>query len=225
MAVRIVLATRNQGKIREIRSILSGIDVELLGLDNFEPYPEPAEDGDTFLENALAKARAAYEATCLPALADDSGLEIEALDGRPGVHSARYGSAGITDGERCMKLLEELAGVPAERREARFHCTMVLYPRLGGTEGWPGAAERRPNAERRRAVEGHLATEGFLYGRIAERPEGLNGFGYDPVFLLPDRGVTVAQLPLEEKNEISHRYRALVEMKWLLVRECGVVLK
>ena len=213
--MRIILATRNQGKLREIRSILSGIDVELVGTGDVEPYPEPAEDGDTFLENALAKARAAYEATGMPALADDSGLEIEALDGRPGVHSARYGGAGISDGERCVKLLEELAGVPAERREARFHCTMVLYPRLGR----PGGAGGRP------IEKGYLTTEGFLYGRIAERPVGSNGFGYDPVFLLPDRGVTVAELQLEEKNRISHRYRALVEMKWLLVRECGVALK
>lgn len=216
--MKVFLATRNQGKIREIRSILYGVDVELVSAGDVEPYPEPAEDGETFHENALAKARAAYEATGLAALADDSGLEVDALDGRPGVHSARYGGAGISDGERCLRLLEELADVPAERREARFHCTMVLYPR-------PGHGGKRRAADIRQADGGYLATEGYLYGRIAEHPAGSNGFGYDPVFLLPDRGLTVAQLPPEEKNRISHRYRALVEMKWLLVRECGVALK
>jgi XTP/dITP diphosphohydrolase len=204
VTVKIFLATRNKGKIREIRSILSGAGVELIDAGDVEPYPEPVENGETFLENALVKARAAYEATGLPSLADDSGLEVESLDGRPGVRSARYGGDGITDGDRCRKLLDELSGIPPERRDAHFHCTMVLYPR-------PGHAD------------GYLATEGYLYGRVAERPAGSNGFGYDPVFLLPERGVTVAQLPIDEKNSISHRYRALVEMKWLLVRECGIV--
>lgn len=206
MALRIFLATRNRGKLREIRSILSGVDVEIVGPDDVEPYTEPAEDGETFLENALAKARAAYRATGIPALADDSGLEVEVLGGRPGVQSKRYGGPGISDGDRCLKLLDELSGVPEGRRDARFHCAMVLLPRPGdGT--------------------GHFATEGFLYGHITTRPAGSNGFGYDPVFLLPDRGVTVAQLELDEKNSLSHRYRALVEMKWLLVRECGVALR
>lgn len=206
VALKIFLATRNKGKLREIRSLLSSVDVELFCPDDVAPYTEPAEDGETFLDNALAKARAAYRATGIPALADDSGLEVGELAGRPGVHSKRYGGPGISDGDRCLKLLAELSGVPEERRDARFHCAMVLLPRPGdGT--------------------GHFATEGFLYGRIAARPAGSNGFGYDPVFLLPDRGVTVAQLALEEKNSLSHRYRALVEMKWLLVRECGVTLK
>jgi XTP/dITP diphosphohydrolase len=202
--------------------------VELIVPDDVAPYPEPAEDGETFIENALIKARAAYEATGLPALADDSGLEVEALDGRPGVHSARYGGEGLSDGERSLALLEELAGVPEQRRAARFHCTMVLYPRPGdaidGTPS-PGVAPAGGRGRDDSSPGAYLATEGYLHGRIAVRPAGENGFGYDPVFLLPNRGLTVAQLEPEEKNEISHRYRALVEMKWLLVRECGVPLK
>jgi XTP/dITP diphosphohydrolase len=206
VGLSIVLASRNPAKLREIRSILSGVEITLRALDEFPPYPEPAEEGETFLENALAKAKAAHEATGLPALADDSGLEVDALGGGPGVRSARYGGNGISDRERYRKLLRALEGVPEERRGARFGCTMVLFP--------------IPGAER-----GHLVTEGYLYGRIAGAPKGSNGFGYDPVFLLPERGLTVAQLQPEEKNETSHRYRAAVEMKWLLVRECGVALR
>ena len=233
MALKIFLATRNRGKLAEIRSIFSGIDVELVSPDDMAPYPEPPEDGGTFLENALIKARAAYEATGLPALADDSGIEVDALDGRPGVHSARYGGEGLSDGDRFRRLLEELADVPEERRAARFHCTMVLYPRPEGV-GERGAghgvlpADGPPAGEGGRddgPAGGYLAMEGYLYGRIATSPAGSNGFGYDPVFMLPNRGLTVAQLAPEEKNGISHRYRALVEMKWLLVRECGVPVK
>ena len=228
--LRIFLATRNQGKLREIRSIFSGVDVELVAPDEVTSYPEPAEDGETFLENALAKARAAFDATGMSALADDSGIEVEALDGRPGVHSARYGGEGLSDGDRSLRLLGELAGVPEERRAARFHCTMVLYPRPGEVGDRPPAGGHQPTGHEPLAVKRppageYLATEGYLHGRIAARPAGSNGFGYDPVFLLPNRGLTVAQLVPEEKNEISHRYRALVEMKWLLVRECGVPLK
>jgi XTP/dITP diphosphohydrolase len=203
--MRIILATRNHGKLREIRSILSGVDLELHTLDEFAPYPEPPEDGETFRENALVKAKAAHGATGLAALADDSGLEVDALGGGPGIRSARYGGSGISDLDRCRKLLGALAGVPEERRGARFHCTMVLYP-APGTE------------------DGQLVTEGYLYGRIADAPSGSNGFGYDPVFYLPERGLTVARLEPAEKNETSHRYRALVEMKWLIVRECGAAL-
>ncbi len=201
-----MLATRNAGKIREIRDILSGLDAELLDAGNASPFPEPREDGETFLENALAKAKAVHAATGYPALADDSGIEVDALDGGPGIRSARYGGAGLSDADRCAKLLAALEGVPEERRGARFHCVAVLYPA-------PGSAGRA------------LWTEGLLHGRIAREPRGENGFGYDPVFYLPERGKTVAELAAAEKNEISHRYRAFVEMKYLLAREYGIALR
>jgi XTP/dITP diphosphohydrolase len=203
VTLEIVLATRNAGKIREIRSILAGLDAILRDASDFPPFPEPAEDGETFLANALAKARSVHRATGLTALADDSGIEVEALDGAPGVRSARYGGPGATDADRCAKLLEALRGVPDERRGARFRCVAALYPAPGSRRGG-------------------LVAEGFLYGRIAETPRGENGFGYDPVFLIPERGLTAAEMTPAEKNAISHRYRALLEMKHLLMREHGV---
>jgi XTP/dITP diphosphohydrolase len=203
MSLQIVLATRNRGKIREIRTILAGLDVELLDSLDFPPFAEPAEEGETFLENALAKAKAVHRATGCPSLADDSGLEVDALGGFPGVRSARYGGPGLDDGGRCAKLLEELAGVRDEDRGARFRCAAVLYPA-------PGAARKG------------LAAEGFLYGRIAGSPRGSCGFGYDPVFLVPERGMTLAEMDPGEKNAMSHRYRAFVEMKHMLIRDCGV---
>lgn len=200
MAMRIVLATRNTGKATEIREILSGLDIELCDLSGFPPFPEPAETGGTFYENALEKAKAVHEATGLPALADDSGIEVDALDGAPGVRSARYGGPGLSDIDRSLKLLEALKEIPAGRRGARFRCVMVLYPAPGSGDG-------------------AVVTEGIFHGKIADRPAGKNGFGYDPVFFVPEAGKTVAEMTVAEKNRISHRYRALVEMKTLLVHE------
>ncbi len=206
MSISIVLATRNAGKIREIRAILRDLDAELLDTRDFPPIPEPSEGGTTFFANALSKAKAVHRATGFPALADDSGIEVDALDGAPGVRSARYGGAGHSDGDRCAKLLEALRGVPEEKRGARFHCVAVLYP--------------APGAKRKGIV-----TEGFLYGAIAEVPRGRNGFGYDPVFYVPERGKSVAEMDPEEKNHLSHRFRAFLEMKFVLERECGVNFK
>jgi len=197
--MRIVVASHNAGKIAEISSILSGSGIELAGLEDFAPYPEPVESGNTFLENAMIKAVAAHEATGLPALADDSGIMVDALGGLPGVRSARYGGEGLADSERGMKLLEELEGIPDGERTARFMCVMVLYPA-------PGAGGDA------------LVTEGILEGRIAREPAGENGFGYDPVFYVPEAGMTAAEMKPAGKNRISHRYRALVEMKALLER-------
>lgn len=199
MGLKIVLGTRNEGKISEIRRIMRDVDVELLDSRDFPPFPEPPEEGETFLENALSKAKAVHAATGIPALADDSGLEVEALGGEPGVLSARFGGNGLSDAQRSAKLLERLGGVPTEKRGARFCCVMVLYPA-------PGTEDEA------------LVTEGFLYGRITTEPAGDNGFGYDPVFFVPERDMTVAQMNPDEKNAISHRYRALIEMKWLLAR-------
>ena len=197
--MKIILATRNEGKIREMKSILADLDIELLDYRDVPPMEQPPEDGETFLENALAKAKAVHAATGLPALADDSGIEVEALEGGPGVRSARYGGEGLSDIERSRMLLEELEGVPEENRGARFRCVMVLYPAPGTTDE-------------------ALVTEGIFHGRIAARTSGNNGFGYDPVFFVPERGVTVAEMKEEEKNRTSHRYRAGVEMKYLLMR-------
>ena len=195
--MKIALATKNDGKIREMLSILEGLGVELLDYRDVPPYEDPPEEGETFVENALAKAKAVHAATGLPALADDSGIEIEALGWEPGVRSARYGGEGLSDMERSMKLLDEMREVPEKKRGARFRCVMALYPAPG-------------------TKDGALVTEGFFHGTIAFEPAGENGFGYDPVFLVPGRGVTVAQMPPEEKNKISHRYRAGIEMRYLL---------
>ena len=197
--MRIVVASHNAGKVAEISGILSGSGIELAGLSDFPPYSEPEENGETFLKNAMIKARAAHEATGLPALADDSGIEVDALGGAPGIHSARYGGEGLADGARFMKLLEELAGTPDEERTARFRCIMVIYPAPGSD----GDA---------------LVAEGVLEGRIAREPAGENGFGYDPVFYVPGAGKTAAEMEPAEKNRVSHRYRALVEMRAMLER-------
>ena len=197
--MRIVVASHNAGKVAEISGILSGSGIELAGLSDFPPYSEPEENGETFLKNAMIKARAAHEATGLPALADDSGIEVDALGGAPGIHSARYGGEGLADGARFMKLLEELAGTPDEERTARFRCIMVIYPAPGSD----GDA---------------LVAEGVLEGRIAREPAGENGFGYDPVFYVPGAGKTAAEMEPTEKNRVSHRYRALVEMRAMLER-------
>ena len=200
--MKIALATKNDGKIREMLSIFDGSGVDLLDYRDLPPYEDPPEDGETFLENALAKAKAVHAATGLPALADDSGIEVEALGGAPGIKSARYGGEGLSDMERSMKLLEEMREVPEKKRTARFSCVMALYPAPG-------------------TKDGALVTEGFFHGTIAFESAGENGFGYDPVFLVPERGVTVAQMPSEEKNRISHRYRAGIEMRYLIAGQLG----
>ena len=200
--MKIVLATRNEGKIREMKSIFSDLDVEMLDYRDFPPMEQPPETGDTFLDNALAKAKAVHEATGLPSLADDSGIEVDALEGGPGVRSARYGGEGLSDMDRSRLLLEELAAVPEERRGARFRCVMVLYPA-------PGTDDEA------------LVAEGIFHGIIAPSPSGSNGFGYDPVFFVPERGVTVAEMSEDEKNRTSHRYRAGVEMKYMLMKRLG----
>jgi XTP/dITP diphosphohydrolase len=197
VALRLLLATRNRGKIAEIGAILSGAPVEIVSAGEVPRWPEPAETGETFLENALIKARAAHEATGLAALADDSGLEVAALGGDPGVTSARYGGEGLDDRARAARLLEALEGVPEAERGARFRCVMVLFP----APGRPGKA---------------LVTEGILEGRIAAAASGENGFGYDPVFVPHGETRTLAEMGAGEKNAISHRYRALEEMRALL---------
>jgi XTP/dITP diphosphohydrolase len=187
----IVFASRNRGKIREIRALLEGLPVSLLSLDDVPGAPEVEEDGDSFLANALKKASAiAHHAGCA-ALADDSGLTVEALGGAPGIRSARYAGADSDDGKNISKLLREMEGVPDEKRGAAFRCVLVLSEPDGSWESFDGSWE----------------------GRIAREPDGDGGFGYDPVFYLPEFGKTVARLSLEEKNRLSHRARAFGKLR------------
>lgn len=180
------IATKNPGKIKEMKSILATLDLE--GVSEAElrtPLPEVEETGRTFAENARLKAEAARRATGLPAIADDSGLSVDALHGAPGVYSARYAGEGATDAQRIAKLLAALEGVPETERSARFHCAICCaYP------------------------DGQVLTaEGICEGRIASSPSGTGGFGYDPVFLW--EGQSFASLPPATKNTVSHRARAL----------------
>jgi XTP/dITP diphosphohydrolase len=186
-----VVATRNRGKLREIVPLLAGLPFTLHTIDELAPDAELREDADTFEGNALAKARQAARATGLPAIADDSGLEVAALSGAPGVHSARYAGLPSDDARNNAKLLEALRGVPAARRGARFRCVAVFVDVARGIE---------------------LVCAGDCGGEILDAPRGELGFGYDPLFLVPALGRTMAELPLDEKNRLSHRaaaFRAL----------------
>lgn len=192
--MKVVLASRNRGKLRELQALLAGSGLELSPLSDWPQVGELEEDGQTFLDNARSKARATAWLTGRPALADDSGLAVEALGGRPGVHSARYAGSGASDRDNWLKLLEEMKDVAPEARRAAFVCVLVL--------AWPDGRE--------------LVAEGRLEGFIAEQPAGHGGFGYDPVFYLPQLQATVAQLEAETKNRLSHRARAAGRLKELL---------
>ena len=183
----LIVATRNAGKLKEIRRLCTEHGVAVLGMENFPEIPEVVEDGETFAENAIKKAQAVAQATGKPCLADDSGLVVEALGGRPGVHSARYAGETADDAANNRKLLDELRDIPAERRQAAFCCVMALC---------------RPGAE-------PLLFEGRVSGRILDAARGIGGFGYDPLFLVPECALTMAEIPLETKNRISHRGQAL----------------
>jgi len=184
--MRLLVATNNAGKIREYQDLLAGLNLELCGLLDIGITTEVDETGQTFEENARLKAAAYGQASGLLTLADDSGLEVEALGGVPGVYSARYAGKGATDADRYRKLLVALEGVPWEKRAARFRCVIAL--------AWPN---------------GHVeAFDGQCNGVIAFEPKGTNGFGFDPVFYMPEHGCTMAELPEEKKNRISHRAKA-----------------
>lgn len=186
----LLVATRNQGKLREIRRLLLDTGINVKGLDAFGELPEVEEDGATFADNARKKAATMARLTGCLTLADDSGLAVEALGGRPGVHSARYAGDGASDADNNRKLLEEMAHLPAERRQAAFHCVMALCPPEGSCRLF----------------------EGRLDGLILAQGRGTEGFGYDPLFLVPEYGKTLAELPLDIKNRISHRGRALMQL-------------
>jgi XTP/dITP diphosphohydrolase len=185
----IVLATRNRGKVREFQMMLEGYPVEIRGLDHFGPIPEAVEDGETFDDNAYKKALHTAKVLGLPAIADDSGLAVEALDGAPGVYSARYAGEKAKDSDNIAKLLENMKG--RKDRKAAFECVISIAVPSGPALTYAGRCE----------------------GEIAEEPRGKGGFGYDPVFFYPPLGKTFAEIPLEEKNKISHRGRALAEVR------------
>lgn len=187
----VVLATRNQGKIREFSALLADLGVEVRGLDQYPEIGDIPETGDTFLENARIKAVAVAEATGLVAVADDSGLAVDALDGAPGVYSARYaGEHGDSDANNA-KLLERLRDVPDEKRTARFICCMYAAAPTG------------------EAIHAQDAWEGV----IAHGYQGKSGFGYDPIFFDPELGMTAAEMAPEVKNARSHRGKALARLR------------
>lgn len=188
MVKKLLVATHNQGKVAEYAEMLADLAVEWLGLADAGVTMDVAETGSTFRENALLKGRAYAAATGLLTLADDSGLEVDALDGRPGVYTSRYGGEGLSHAQRYHLLLRHLEGVPREARTARFRCVIVLVAPDGALLG---------------------ESEGIVEGIIATEPAGKGGFGYDPVFYLPERGKTMAQLDPAAKHQISHRGRAL----------------
>ena len=198
---RLLLASANRGKLRELRAILEGLPVELVGLDDAgagEP-PEVEETGDTFLENALLKARAYAAWSGLAAVADDSGLEVDALGGAPGVRSARYAGQGASDQANLDKLLAELAGVPPDRRTARFRCTAVLVDPSWGSGGL------KPSP---RLHDQTWHAEAAWEGRLLDAPRGTGGFGYDPVFVPDGWERTSAEVDQATKDAASHRGKA-----------------
>ena len=190
----ILLATRNPDKVRELTALLGDLEIRIRTLAEFPAAPDVEEDGTTCEANALKKAGETASATGIPSVADDTGLEVDALDGRPGVFAARYAGDGATYEDNCRKLLRELDGVPLERRTARFVTVAALALPEGHTQ---------------------VAT-GTLVGVIAEECSGSQGFGYDPVFFVQELGRTLAELTAEEKNRISHRAKAFRSMADIL---------
>jgi XTP/dITP diphosphohydrolase len=192
--MKIVVATTNQNKLRELKELLNGFDVQILSLTDFPDCPPVVEDGESFAENALKKAQAICAYTGLLTIADDSGLEVDCLGGQPGIFSARYAGEGADDRKNYEKLLQQMEGVTPENRGARFRCVLVIAAPSG----------------KQRIVEGEYR------GLIITGPRGENGFGYDPVFLDHETGLTFAEMSSVQKNQISHRARALKELLKIL---------
>lgn len=192
---RLVVATANVGKLREFRSLLAGLPYELSSLAELG-LPSPAETGSSFLENATLKARHAAASSGFAAVADDSGIEVDALGGAPGTHSARYAGAGADDGANNAKLMTALRGVPGEQRRARYRCALVLVETLDAAP---------------------LTAEAAWEGLILDAPRGSGGFGYDPYFWLPELDKTAAELTPEEKNRLSHRGKAMRALREALL--------
>ncbi len=188
--MKIFLATKNKDKITEFQQILSNINVELVTCRDID-VPDVEETGTTFVENALLKAKSAANFTSLPSIADDSGIEVDYLKGRPGVWSARYAGEGASNKENNDKLLRELEGVPNDKRGACYRC-VIVFMRFSN-DPFP------------------FISQDSWRGRINDRHEGTNGFGYDPIFFLPDRNITSAELKTSDKHKISHRGKALLK--------------
>lgn len=196
MKRKLLVATGNKGKIKEIENYLENLDentgFEIIGLSQYPDLPEVEEDGDTFSANALKKARERAKETGLLTLADDSGLVVDYLEGAPGVYSARYAGKNATDADNNKKLLDELKDIPLNKRSAHFKCVLALVD---------------PDTEK------EIVVEGICEGIIASEPRGENGFGYDPLFFISHFNKTMAELPLKIKNKISHRANGLKRMK------------
>lgn len=194
--MQLVLATNNRDKIREIKHLLEDLPVTILTADDFLDFPDPEETGTTLAENAILKAREIAQFTGLAALADDSGLEVDALGGAPGVYSSRYAGENVTYKDNYTKLLRDLAGVPEPNRTARFRCVMAIVWEDGSSESVEGIAE----------------------GSITTTVLGDQGFGYDPVFFFPPLNKRFSEMTLEEKNHVSHRGKALKAARELILR-------
>ena len=192
--MKIILATHNKDKEKELQCSLEGINIEICSLFDFPEIEDIEETGTTLLENSLLKSRTVFKETGIPAIADDTGLEVDFLNGAPGVYSARYAGNNVSYQDNVNKLLIELKGVPFEKRTARFR-TVITYV--------------DKNEE--------LSTEGYIDGIISESMIGGDGFGYDPIFFVPDIGKTFAQLSSVEKNKISHRGIALKKLRKILI--------
>lgn len=199
MEHKIVFATSNEGKMREIREILKSLGAEILSLKEAGVHVDIVEDGDSFEANALIKARAVWEKTGGIVLADDSGLEIDYLNGEPGIYSARYMGENTSYEIKNWNLIHRLDGVPEEKRTARFVCVIAGVLPDGRV----------------------VTTRGTMEGHIAHEPAGAGGFGYDPILVLPEYGKTSAEITMDEKNAISHRGKALRSMKEQLEKEIG----
>jgi len=192
--MKIVIATHNKDKLKELRKGLSGINAEFVDLSAFPEIGEIIEDGDTLRENAFIKARYVYNITGLPAIADDTGLEVDALDGKPGVYTARFAGENCSYSDNVNKMLNVMENVKNENRTAKFKTVMAFV-----------------DSER------ELFSEGIVKGIIAKKIKGLGGFGYDPIFYVPEEGKTFAEMTLEMKNKISHRGRAVKALKPMLI--------
>lgn len=188
---KILIATQNKGKAKEFQQLFSPLGFKVMSLLDVDDRIDVEEDGTTFRENAVKKAETICEIFKIPTLADDSGLIVDALDGRPGVYSARYAGEPKSDEANVQKVLEELKNVPEDLRSARFHCCLALA---------------QPNMET-------ITVEGSCEGIITKEPIGENGFGYDPIMYIPNKAKTIAQLSEKEKNEISHRSIALEKLR------------
>lgn len=189
--MKIVFASGNQGKVNEVKAMLAGTGIELVSLSGYANVPEIVEDGISFEENALKKARIISEFTGEAVLADDSGLVVDVLNGEPGIYSSRYAGEKATDVENNEKLLAKLKNIPAEKRTAFFLCVLVLYKKDGTFDFF----------------------EGKWQGRIIDEKRGSNGFGYDPIFWIPEMKMTAAELPSDIKNKVSHRGQAVAKFK------------